>query len=136
LDLTEVRAKLDQLLRITGSDRDLDTIMQRWKLPFAFVTGTVHSGLTDSGTIPISRLVGLRVDVTDSTPAGEFEGNPPYLKDQGWLSVSDGGAMLQETRITRGSQDWYPREMQLATVFGFFAKDGVTLTITELLTEP
>lgn len=136
LDLSEVRAKLDQLLRITGSDRDLDTIMQRWKLPFAFVTGPVHSGLTDSGTIPISRLVGLRIAVTDSTPAGEFEGNPPYLKDQGWLSVSDGGAMLQETRITRGLQDWYPREMQLATVFGFFAKEGVTLTITELLTEP
>jgi hypothetical protein len=110
--------------------------MQRWKLPFAFVTGPVHSGLTDSGTIPISRLVGLRIAVTDSTPAGEFEGNPPYLKDQGWLSVSDGGAMLQETRITRGLQDWYPREMQLATVFGFFAKEGVTLTITELLTEP
>jgi hypothetical protein len=136
LDLTEVRAKLDQLLRITGSDRDLDTLMQRWKLAFAFVTGAVHQGLTDSGTIPISRVLGLRIEVVDATPAGEFEGNPPYLKDLGWLSVSDGGAMLQEVRITRGSQDWYPRDMQLATVFGYFAKEGVTLTITELLTEP
>ena len=136
LDLTEVRRKLDQLLSITNGDLALDTLVQRYTRPFAVVTGAVHSGLTGSGSFAISRLVGLRIQAVDSSPVRTLEGNPPYLWDIGWASVSDGGAMLQETRITRSSAEWLPTQCQLATTFGYYANPGVTLTVTELQAEP
>lgn len=109
---------------------------QRYRLPFASIPGSIHSGLTGQGSFAIERLVGLRIDIEDASPTAVWEGEPEYLKDVGWVSVSDEGAMLQELRITRGRQDWYPYECQLATRFGFFCKDDTRLRITELKPEP
>lgn len=111
-------------------------LQQRYRLPFGSIPGTVHASLTGSGTIAIERLVGLRVDIEDATPTAVWEGEPEYLKDVGWVSVSDGGAMLQELRVTRGRQDWYPYECQLATLLGYFCKNDAVLRITELKPEP
>lgn len=135
-DFTLIKGMLADLTRLVQRDLELDKLTQRYSLPFGTIPGAVHSGLTGTGSFAVSRLVGLRIAAVDATPVDVWEGNPPYLKDIGWASVSDGGAMLQETRITRSSQDWFPKQMPLATTFGYLAKDGVTLTVTELLAEP
>jgi hypothetical protein len=105
---------------------------QRYRLPFASVPGAVHSNLVGQGSFAISRLVGVRVDITEASPTAVWEGEPEYLKDVAWCSVSDEGAMLQEFRVTRGRQDFYPAECQLATRFGWFCKNGTVLRVTEL----
>lgn len=136
LDLTEVRMKLDQLLRLAGIDLDLDTTMQRWGFPFGYILTRVHDGLTGSGSLTVDRLAGIRIEVTSPPPSLVLEGNPPYLWDAGWVSANDGGGMLIERRVTRTSEEWLPRHFQLCTSVGYFAKPGVTLRISELRPEP
>lgn len=99
----------------------------------AYQLGAVHAGLTDSGSIAVSGLVGVRVEVTSGTPGIVLPGNPPYYWDQGWLSVSDGGALLLEHRITHASAEWFPPEARLASVVGYYANPGVELQISELI---
>jgi hypothetical protein len=48
------------------------------------------------------------------------------------MSMSDGGAMLQEKRITRVSSEWFPDAGELATTVGYFFKSGTVATLTEL----
>jgi hypothetical protein len=50
----------------------------------------------------------------------------------GWLSIMTGDGMIQEKRLTRMSQLWFPNLMNLATTFGYYLFPGVTATITEL----
>lgn len=123
-----VLAMLQQLL-------EQATLQQRWRLPMASVDSTVRT-VTGTGSFVVDRDVGLRVELT-AAPAGLrlALGNPTYRYDLGWLSVSDGGGMLQELRITRDSQEWFPAQCQLATTVGYALRDGVTVTITELKVE-
>lgn len=114
----------------------LVTLLQRYGLPFGVVTGPTHGPVNGTGTIAISRLIGVRIAVTQfNAPQRVLFGNPPYQWDLGWLSVSDGGSMLQEQRINRAQFEWYPRDSQLATVLGYALLDGVAITITELEAE-
>jgi hypothetical protein len=135
LDISLVRELLDQILKLVQRDLELDKAVQRFSVPFGTMPGATHAGLTGSGSIDVSRLAGVLVTWTGGQPAAVWEGEPPYFKDLGWLSASDGGAMLQETRITRQQQIWMPRQMQLATTLGYFAKDGIQLALQELLPE-
>jgi hypothetical protein len=109
--------------------------LQRWRLPFGSVTGASHA-ISGTGSFAVSRCLGLLVDVT-AMPAGlrQSMGNPPYIFDLGWVSLSDDGGMLQELRVTRDSQTWFPMQAQLGTSVGYALKTGVQATITELLVE-
>lgn len=98
-----------------------------------YTRGTVHAGLSGSGSLSVSGLAGLEIVVTTNvSPRPPLEGNPMYIWDQGWLSASDGGGMLQEQRLTRQHQIWVPREAPTANTWGFFLFPGVVATITEL----
>jgi hypothetical protein len=136
LDLTEVRQKLDLILRQTGIDLELDTAMQRFDVPFGWIGGAHHDNITGSASFTVSRIIGVRIELVSPPPSIQLEGTPPYLWDLGWISASDDGAMLIEMRVTREVADWFPRHMELATRIGVFAKEGVTLRVTELLPEP
>lgn len=115
----------------------LTTAIQRFRVPFAYIGGKQHTGLTGTGSFTISRLVGLQV-VVSSVPQSlrTLAGNPPYLWDVGWMSVSDGGGMLQQRRIARQSMVWIPDQTQDATLFGWFVNDGFTIDVVELEPEP
>jgi hypothetical protein len=134
--IVEIQKNLAALQVVVAKNFELATLMQRYSLPFAVIPGAVHSGLTGSGSFAMSRLVGLRVEVTSGPPSLVLPGNPRYLWDVGWMSVTDQGAMLQEKRITRDRMDWLPAGCPLATVFGFEANPAVTLRVTELQAEP
>lgn len=98
----------------------------------AYTKGAVHSGLTGSASIPVSNLAGVLVDVTANPPSRVLEGNPAYVYDLGWMSLLTGDGMIQEQRISRLQQMWFPQLMGLAVTFGYFLNPGVTATITEL----
>lgn len=113
----------------------LITVLQRYLLPFGINPGTVHSGLSGSGSFTISNILGVRIDITSPPPGRQLEGNPPYLWDQGWLSIMTPDGMIEERRLTRDGQVWHPRMMQEATTFGYWLHPGVSATITELWPE-
>jgi len=136
LDLTEVRRKLDQILRVTQNDLELDRTVQRYTAPFATVDGPSFLGLSGSGTVQIERAVGLRVTLHESETALVIPSSPNYIWDQGWMSISDGGALLIQRRVARDIVHWFPSHCWLATAFGYFLKPGVTLDVVALLAEP
>lgn len=135
--LIAIRQQLAAIALTVGTDLELDTLVQRYRVPFAYIAGATHSNLAGNGSFHVTRLVGLQVVITASpTSPIVLEGNPGYVWDVGWMSVSDGGGMLQEKRITRQSFTWFPDSMQEATTFGWFMKDGYQISVGELEAEP
>lgn len=131
--LLEILKRLDYLSSSQNLYIDHRTILNNPRPTLAFKVGAVHTGLTGSGTLTISKLIGIRLQLTANVPGHSLEGNPPYIWDVGWMSVSDGGAMLQERRITRALYEWFPGEMSIATTWGYFFKGAEIATMTELL---
>lgn len=134
--LVAIQDQLLAIARVVGADLGLTTLIQRARLPYASIQGFALGGRSGSGTLVIERILGVRVDIENMGANRELEGNPPYVWDLGWLSITDGGGMLQEVRITRTSQTWYPQQAQLGTTLGYFFKAGVSGRITTLLPEP
>lgn len=136
-DFTDIRRKLDLILGIVGPDLAIDTITQRWRTPFALPASFTHTELHDTGSFSVDRVLGLLITVTTLPPGSEtWPGNPVYLKDLGWIAVDDGGAMLQELRVTRQQQVWLPQHMQLATTVSYALTPGTAIAVQELTTEP
>ena len=96
----------------------------------------MHGGLSGSGSLAISGLVGIQIDITSPLPPRQLEGTPPYIWDLGWMSILTPDGMIEERRITRDTQVWQPHLMNEATTLGYFFKEGVVGTITELQPEP
>jgi hypothetical protein len=110
--------------------------LQRYQQPFAVVPGATHGGLTGTGAIAIPQCVGVAISVT-AYPASNFvsDGNPPYVWDMGWISVSETGGMIIEKRLSQTSYTWLPEHMALADHFNYFLRPGVTISVQELYAE-
>lgn len=122
-------------LAVTRSQVDL---LQRYKLPFAYIVGATHPGISGTGTLSIpSALIGLLLTVR-SQPAGVITspGVPVYERDLGWVSVLDRNGFIDEKRLTRSTQLWFPPIMSDATSVGYSLNDSVTIDISELEAEP
>jgi hypothetical protein len=131
-----IQRQLAALSATVAASYGLTTLLQRNRLPYAFIRGESHSALTGAGSFDLVDALGVEIQLIDDAPDLEIEGTPPYKWNQGWVSVSDGGAMLQELRVTRSLQQWFPQHCQLATTFGYFLRDGVSATFTVLRAEP
>jgi hypothetical protein len=133
----DIMVRLQQISdRLDWLRRDV-TLLQRQTTPYAFVTGTAHSGLTGHGTIAVSGITGLLVTLT-SVPAG-------------WGSTTDVprrlipkvGAIQFGTSSGEDDERQLHYETQLVldppastTVVDYSFRPGITATITELLREP
>jgi hypothetical protein len=134
--IAAIRQAVFALTVAFAETKELVTLLQRYSLPFAYAPGALHFTLSGEGSFAISRLLGFKVDVTTRPPGKPvLPGNPDYLWDVGWLSVSDGGGMLQEQRITRDSMTWLPKACQEATLLGYSLNPGVVIDIRELQAE-
>lgn len=136
LTLQNIQQQLASLQQSVGITAELVTLLQRYELPFAYVRGARHSGLTGSGAFAIPRCVGFLVEVIDA-PTGlqTFTGAPPYISDLGWISTLDSSGMVDETRLTRTATTWLPPSAATATSLGFALREGVTVDVTELYAE-
>ena len=129
--LQQVLQRLDQLSNAVARTANRVDSLQRYNFPLSYIVGADHPGLTGSGTIPIERLAGVRLSVT-SYPGGRvLVGTPPYQWDLGWCSVSDGGGLLLEHRISQLQTDWFPPHMPLASTFGYWLYPGVVVDMNQ-----
>ena len=123
------QAQLNAILKLV-------TMLQRQLIPFGSIAGAAHSGLSAQGSFSIPRLLGIRIDLT-TIPGnyGTSLDSPTYHFDMGWVSVSTPDGFIDERRITRSTQAWYPRIMTDATLVGYSFSPGVVATITEIEAE-
>lgn len=100
----------------------------------AYKRGTVHSGRTGTGTITVSGLFGVLIEITQGVPTDPLlPGVPPYQWSVGWCSVLTGDGMIDEIRITRQAQVWASRLAPYATTVGYQINAAFVANITELL---
>lgn len=113
------------------------TGVQRSYAPFGYIKGTSHSGISGTGSVSVDRIIGVELDV-DAGASGHtvLLGNPSYVKDLGWLSVSEADGMIQERRVAQLHFTWFPQVAPIATAINYALTDGVVVTLTELLPEP
>jgi hypothetical protein len=113
------------------------TLLQRGLLPFAYIAGTVHSGLSGAGSFSVQGLIGVRLQVTTNPGYTGIEaGTPPRLFDVGLVSLSTPDGLIDQRQIRATETVWTPRLMSEATVIGYYLNPGVVASITELEREP
>jgi hypothetical protein len=130
LGLTDVSGGLQEL-------RELVTLIQRQEVPFGFVDGTPHPGLTGEGQLTVSGLLGIRVDLT-TIPAyvGRIDGTPTVYFDVGYVALGTTTGFQRRDIIRHDPQFIWSGEAGLFTRVGYTFPPGVVATITELLREP
>ena len=129
---------LNRLLAMEVQTRQMVDLIQRQEVPFAYLIGTVHSGLSGSGSISVQGILGLLVQVS-TVPAGwgQSADNPQrYIPAPAEVSVGD-SAGLQDTHFAHFTEELvFPRYMGTATVVEYQFKPGCGGAITELVREP
>lgn len=135
--LEQMAASIFAIQQIVASDLSLVTLLQRYRLPFAYIEGANHMSLQGQGTFAVQGLVGFWVQVpTYPATNPQSGGNPPYIYDLGWVSIETGDGMIDEHRLSRTAFIWTPPNAALAINFGYFLREGVVANVIELKPEP
>lgn len=115
---------------------ELVTLIQRQAAPFAYVPGTVHSGLTGSGEISLSGLIGLKVEAT-AVPgyAGEAAGAPPRLFEVGYVTMGTADGWLDAEPVQHSEMILLPPLGGVLTKVGYYLNPDAEIEITELRRE-
>lgn len=109
-------------------------LIQRQHVPFAYLQGTEHTGLTGNGELAVSGLIGVVVDVTAfPLGMGEADGQPARLFDAGWVTPGTADGWEPSVRITHDAM--YVRLGGEITKIGYTIPAGFAVTIRELVRE-
>lgn len=113
------------------------TLIQRQAVPFAYLTGTAHAGLTGSGNLEIAGLIGAKVTLT-SVPGslGLAGALPQEVFDAGFLTWGTDDGYPQSERIRHTPYLSMPSRCSAFTDLSYDLHPGVVATITELVREP
>jgi hypothetical protein len=123
-------AQLQQVL-------DLVRLIQRQGVPFAYVAGATHAGLSGNDSLAVADLIGVRVNVTTLPDSyGRASGEPDEFFDLGFLTWGTTDGYRTSTRLEHASQLILPPLAGVYTVLGYSLAPGVVITITELVREP
>lgn len=116
---------------------EMVTLIQRQEVPFAYVPGATHAGLTGVGSFAIPALVGAKIDVTSSLALFGSEGSSPseYF-DLGFVTWATPDGYPTSVRIEHQPTLTFPTRAALYTEIFYDLHPGVTVTITELVREP
>jgi hypothetical protein len=112
------------------------TLIQRQAVPFAYVPGTLHSGLSDQGTFTCFGILGLSIDIT-SAPAylGSDMETPPSSYKFGDISLGTSDGWQRKHWLTHDPQLILDIGADI-TIVGYTFVQGVTANILELVREP
>jgi hypothetical protein len=116
----------------------LVTLIQRHRVPFAYVLGANHASLTGNGVLTIPNgLEGVLVLVTSSIPAtvGIQPGGATRYFDLGWLNFGSSFAFFERLPLTADSQYFTPEYAGACTRLAYSLPPGVTITVAELQAE-
>lgn len=116
---------------------NLVTIMQRQEVPFAYIHGTTHTGLTGEGHITVQGLIGALVTLT-TIPGnvGLQSGDPLVYWEAGWINWGNADGSTPREFISASPQISLPRAAGQYTRIGYSLQPDVVATITELVREP
>lgn len=113
------------------------TLIQRQSVPFSYVYGTNHTGLTDNGLIVCSGLIGVSVDVTTLPSSyGRSAGSPELLFDVGRITLGTADGYELSRRIDQDGTLMLPAAAGAFTSIGYSLSAGVVASIRELVREP
>lgn len=111
------------------------TLIQRQSVPFAYVSGTTHSGLTGTGTLSVSGILGLLVNAGVPTSTSDIAGTPDVRIPIGRVNFGTADGYRDRDQLVTDSQVVFPAVAGLYTVIGYSLEPGVTATFTELVRE-
>jgi hypothetical protein len=112
-------------------------LVQRQLVPFAYIPGTVHTGLSGAGTLSVSGLLGAKIDVTTMpTPIGRRGTTPTEYFDAGYISWGTADGYPTSQRLEHNPQLSLPPRASAYTELAYDLHPGVVVTITELVREP
>lgn len=118
---------------------ELTTLVQRQLAPFAFIEGTMHSGLTGNGEFSLDQpIVGVRIFVLDSLAGtvGVDDGHPETLYGLGWLRWGDSDGWRERVPIDTEALISTPYAASAMTKIGYSLPPGVEIDVVELEREP
>lgn len=118
--------------------KDQVDLIQRQSVPFAYVAGTNHSGLTGDGHIDVADLIGCQLTLQAPFPdwLGFETGDTYEYFTESWINWSVGPRAAPREFIRSGVQLSFPRNAGLYTRISYSLKPGIHLAITELEREP
>ncbi len=111
-------------------------LIQRQDVPFSYVLGTEHSGLTGAGDFAVSDILGLSVEFT--TIPSEYPhttSDPPTYFDLGNISVGTAQGWERSYQATK-SPFLVLAVSGAVTLVGYTFRTGIVATIHELVREP
>jgi hypothetical protein len=127
---------IQQTLQSVTLLRSMVDLVQRRLLPFAWILGTPHTGLTGTGVISVQDVLGADVSMTVPGGWGSTAETPRRLiPSAGSLQGSDGTSysdnfqLHYEHELIFFGQSW-------STGIRYNFRPGVTATLTPLLPEP
>jgi hypothetical protein len=121
---------LDNILQLV-------TLIQRQIVPFAYVPGNVHTGLSGAGVLAIHGLLGIKIEITtDPTNLGVEGTSPSLLFDRGFFTWGSPDGYPQSERLERTNQISLPCRASAFSELAYDLHPGVVVTITELVREP
>lgn len=131
-DLARQMAALQTQVAIVNQTTQL---IQRQHVPFAYVPGTLHSGLTGAGQFAVQGILGLAVQLTTLPPGiGSTSDDPVEYFGAGWISTGTPDGWRRTSPIAHNPfwLDVQPED----TLVGYTFEPGVVANIEEFLREP
>lgn len=110
-------------------------LIQRQSVPFAYVAGATHAGLTGTGTVAVQGTLGVLLNVSIPSRAGAVTGTPETRYDVGWINFGTSDGYGPRQFIQSDSELLFPVVSGLWTLVGYSLLPGVTMTLTELVRE-
>jgi hypothetical protein len=112
-------------------------LIQRQLVPFAYLTGTSHPGLTGNGQFAVQGILGLKVSLTTvPSTVSTLNGDPLELFGAGEVAWGTADGFTERRQIRSNPFLAFPVDMSAATLVGYSFTPGVVATITELVREP
>lgn len=125
------------VLQALAEIQALVTLIQRQAAPFGYVYGANHTALTGTGSIAVTGLIGVSVDVTTLPGSyGTAAGTPPELFDVGYVTLGTADGYSTSRRIDHDGSLVLPAAAGAYTSVGYTLSPGVTVSIRELVREP
>lgn len=124
-------ARVNQIL-------ELVTLIQRQAVPLAYVpkSGGVHAGLSGTGVITVSQILGVQVGLTTvPARAGQIAGTPVTRFDLGWVALGTADGYGPRRFVDCNPMLVRPIEGDV-TKIGYTFPADVVATITEYEREP
>lgn len=110
-------------------------LIQRQDVPFSYLTGTVHAGLTGNGELAVQGILGLSVLLTTlPNYYGTQAGDPTQVFDTGYVTVGTSDGWLRSERIDHNPKLLLGIEGSV-TKIGYSLSPNIVATITELVRE-